>query len=340
MTRTALRLLIGALLALCLAAPVFAASPPAINGVVTDYTGKLSTDDQATIKTTIDTVVGNSNGRIHGIYVLFATDMQGNTLETSDRWGNSIFTSNSLGGTDILITVAFGPNGVIITSGGNLDGYFSVRGADGSKTQRTYIGNTIKADLKAKNYRNAMVTAVNLIGQIVPAASSSQSSGQVPVAPAAPVQQSAPVASVPAQQRSGPGAGFWCFLLFIIAVVALLVWLWWRRQNGYTDLSTDTPTYGGTPGYSGRRRRRDTYRPGGWRDGSYVDNSTVIVTGGTTHHHHDRDDRPASGWSTPAPSSDTTSFGGDDDNGRSSTTSFTIDAPSSDPAPSSDSTGF
>lgn len=314
--------LLLALLCALLVAPIASAqSLPRLNGQISDLADKLSSSDETAVSDAINSVVSNSGGKIHQIYVLLNPDLSGYKSDTAAGWGAAVFTFNELRVNDVLIAAGFGPNGLAVTSGSDLKPVFDRSAPGGAPNWRRYAYDQMKGDFGGKRYLNALLTGINVVAQATDVSVPAQSGAARPAQPApAPAQQSAPVASAPVQQRSGPGLVFWCALLLIIIIGGTLLWIWWRRQNGYVDLGG---TNDGGPVYTGRRGRG---YPGGYR--GY--DPPIIIT--ETHHH----DSPRPSRVDNDPSSDGGGFGGG--GSRSSGTSFTSGSTSSEPA--SDGGGF
>lgn len=345
MTRRSLfpSLLLALLCALLYAPIASAQSLPRLNGQVSDLADKLSSSDETAVSDAINSVVSNSGGKIHQIYVLLNPDLSGYKSDTAAGWGAAVFTFNELKTNDVLIAAGFGPNGLAVTSGSDLKPIFDRSAPGGAPNWRRYAYDQMKGDFGGKRYLNALLTGINVVAQATDVSVPAQSGAARPAQPApAPAQQSAPVASAPVQQRSGPGLVFWCALLLIVIIGGTLLWLWWRRQNGYVDLGG---TNDGGPVYTGRRGRG---YPGGYR--GY--DPPIIIT--ETHHHDSPrprpsrvDDDPASdggGFGSSGSRSSGTSFGSsssssssDSDGGGFGSSSSSS---SSDSAPSSDGGGF
>lgn len=343
--RSLLPSLLLALLCALLFAPIASAqSLPRLNGQVSDLADKLSSSDETAVSDAINSVVSNSGGKIHQIYVLLNPDLSGYKSDTAAGWGAAVFTFNELKTNDVLIAAGFGPNGLAVTSGSDLKPIFDRSAPGGAPNWRRYAYDQMKGDFGGKRYLNALLTGINVVALAtdvtVPAQSGAARPAQGQAQAPAPAQ-SAPVAQAPV--RSGPGGLFWCFLLGIIAIVALLIFLWWRRQNGYNDLGGVTTTGGyRRGGYTG-------YDPGGYSSGP------IIIDRTEHHHHHDSpsprpsrvDDDPGSdggGFGSSGSRSSGTSFGSsssssssDSDGGGFGSSSSSS---SSDSAPSSDGGGF
>lgn len=329
MTRRSLipSLLLALLLALLVSPIASAQSLPRLSGQISDLADKLSSGEESQVSDAINNVVRSSNGKIGQIYVLLNPDLSGYKSDTAAGWGAAVFTFNELKTNDVLIAAGFGPNGLAVTSGSDLKPIFDRSAPGGAPNWRRYAYDQMKGDFGGKRYLNALLTGINVVAQATDVSVPAQSGAArpAPAVPAAPVQ-SAPPVYTPVQQSSGPGALFWCFVIGLIAVFALIIFLWWRRQNGYNDLGGGT-TVG-----------RGSYRPGGYTGydpGSY--SSGPIIIDRTEHHHHDSPrPRPRPSRTDDDPSSDGGGFGSFGGGSRSSGTSFTSSSSSSS---SSDSDG-